>query len=497
MNNIETFLNNKLLERNIDIDDFVSRCGKSKSTIYRIMKGYQKPSSSLTDTIINVLNLNKQEQQQFRYYSNLLDTDEELLNTREEVENLLFKPKQFEYKKIELVYYNSEKYIKSFEDILNELFSCSINHDFLCNLRIINCCDFNILKFIYETFSKFKENNKNLKIDHLVSFSKNFNKENILVLSEILPLLSFDFYSAFYCENNGTFSNSIFHDFMILNYEYKLENGEKVQNDLYISFIKGGLSECILVKDANLKDFFERAYESLQKDYSKILNNDTNFTNIGDLLVSLESNYDSCLIKPNLCYDRIPVNIYKNFLSRMSIQDKAKFIENLYNSSFTSNEVESKIEEMINQLNLRNSFSYKNVQHDIFTRKGLEDFAKTGKLSDHLDDLPAFNKKEIKDILEHIKKRDIDKKDKYEFFIVKDNLYNEDLIFIIFKEHGILIEYNSEKYKFKNFPHCLIEQKTLCNIFLDFADNYVPEMLSMQKNDAYEYIDYLISKYCN
>ena len=61
MEDLYSFLKKKLKENNIKIGTFIEMTNMSKSTIYRVMKGYQKPSDELLDLMVEILNLKTRE----------------------------------------------------------------------------------------------------------------------------------------------------------------------------------------------------------------------------------------------------------------------------------------------------------------------------------------------------------------------------------------------------------------------------------------------------
>jgi len=497
MKNINLFLKSKLKEKNMRIDTFIAKAEVSKSTIYRVMKGYQRPSEELLDKMSAILNLNALEQQELRYYSNLLNADEDVLSARDEVFNLLYDTEISEPDKIELVYYDDEKYIRTFNNILGKLLNKSSIEGFSCRFRMVNCCHDSIVQPLFTAISSLMKNEKNYTFEHLVNFSTYNSKENVIILNEIIPLLPLDNYTVMYCETEGTSGNSIFYDFLMIDYQYTNESGNLIDNHLYISFLRDNISTCYVVNNENLQEFFERNYESLHHDYTCSFNNQKKFEFIGTLFLELEINYDVCLFKPNPCYNRIPVSVYESVKARSSKEMLHFFMNSFLYDNVTKETIDTQLADLIAYLDSRVDASYKNTQIDIFTQKGLESFASTGRLSDHLDGFPPFIPSEIKAVLEYIKSRDLDEKDKYSFFITKSDKYsNEDLLISVFKNHGLLIEYNNPKYKADDMPYCVIEHKGLSNLFSDFAENYVPTMLSMPQKDAYDFIDRLIEKYC-
>ena len=479
------------------VDTFITKCDMSKSTVYRVMKGYQKPSEELENKISDILNFSPLERQELRYYTTLTNTDEDLLSARDAVFNLLYSAEENTPDKIELVYYDGEKYIRTLNKILDSVLSASDSEGFCCSFRMVNCCQDNIIEPLFTAISQLMKNGKSYSIEHLVNFSTYNSKENIIVLSEFIPLLPLDNYSVKYCETSGTAGNSIFYDFLMVEYSYKDDSGKGVTKHLYISFLRDNLSACYVVDNENIQEFFERSYESLQHDYKLALNNQKKFEFLGNLFVDLETKYDVCLFKPNPCYNRIPVSVFESVKQRSSDEILHYSMNTFLVNNVTKETVEAQLNDLFAYLKVRIEESYKHKQMDIFTRKGLESFASTGVLSDHLDGIPPFNGEEIKTILEYIKSRDLDEKDQYRFYITKSDEYsNEDLLISVFKEHGILIEYNNPKYKANDVPYCVIEHQGLSNIFSDFAENYVPTMLAMPQKEAHAFIDSLIKKYC-
>jgi len=495
MKNINTLIKNKLKEKKMSIDTFISKSDMSKSTIYRVMKGYQKPSEELIEKIIKILNLNPLEQRELRYYGNLANTDEDILSARDEVLNLLYKSDTREPDKIELVYYDGEKYIHTFNKILNNLLSLSGKDEFSCSFRLINCCQDSILEPLYTTISQLMKTKKPYTIEHLVHFSTYNLKENIMILSEIIPLLALDNYSVRYCETDSTSGNSIFCDFLIIDYSYNDESNKLVKTHLYITFLREHLSACYVADSENIQDFFERSYKSLQYEYRLALNNQKKFEVLGVLFAELEMTYDTILFKPNPCYNRIPFSVYESMKGRNS-EEAVRYFMNSYLCDNVT-DFESQLNELLTYIKVRIKASFDKNQMDIFTRKGLESFASTGMLSDHLEAIPPFNAKEIKATLEYIMSRDADKKDTYNFYIMKNDEYsNEDLLITVFKKHGLIIEYNNPKYKANDAPYCFIEHQGISTAFSDFAENYVPIMLAMPQKEAHNFINSLIEKYC-
>src|SRR3712207_7939655 len=84
MKNIDSFIKGKLKSKKMRVDDFIKETEMSKSTIYRVMKGIQKPSEELIEKIALVLNLNQLEKNELIYYSNISTNSENTSEVRSE-----------------------------------------------------------------------------------------------------------------------------------------------------------------------------------------------------------------------------------------------------------------------------------------------------------------------------------------------------------------------------------------------------------------------------
>ena len=155
--NINTYFKQLLKKKKMKVQTLISKTGASKSTIYRVMNGLQKPSDELMDKIIEILDLNQLESQQLHYYISLSETDKNLISARDEVSKLFFQEKKQEYEKLELVYYESDKFIKSFQDIIDELLIKSKKKDFSCRMRLINCNHDRILNPLHHAAKQLTE----------------------------------------------------------------------------------------------------------------------------------------------------------------------------------------------------------------------------------------------------------------------------------------------------------------------------------------------------
>lgn len=497
MNNINTFIKKKLKERHIKMDTLIKKSEVSKSTIYRVMNGLQRPSEELLNNLSSILKLNALEQRELRYYSNLVDTDDEILSARSAVSELLYSKRPTNSEKIELIYYHGEKYVRDLNKIFSNILSVSEKPEFSCNIRIVNCCQDIIVSHLFDFVSRLSKSHRSYDVEHLVSFSSHNSKENIVVLGVIIPLLPLDKYKVLYSESGNTSSNSIFNDFLIIDYSYLDANGKQVEQHLYISLMYDAFSTCYVADNEHIQEFFERGYENLRRDFKLTLNSKKSFEFYGQFMLELEAKYDICLFKPNPCYDKIPMEVYNSIISRSSREEKFNFVASFLEEEVTDETLDAQFDGLYEYIKERVDLSFKKRRIDILTRKGMESFASTGKLSDQLAGLPLFNAQEIKTIFEYLKKRNSDKNDKYNFYITKSDEYNnEEYLISAFKDSGLMIEYNNPHYITNHMPQCIIEHKGISETFFDFAENYVPTMVAMSKEEADDFLDELIEKYC-
>jgi len=487
--NIYEYFKELLRTKNVSVNTLIAESNASKSTIYRVMQGLQQPSSELEAKIIEILALNPQEVQQFRYYLSLPEVDESLILAREEVARLLFRQSKPTVEPIELVYYDGEQYVRTFDNILSALLLGTEQANFTCTMRMVNCNQDRIIIPLSDTIAKLTERGAAYTIEHLVNFSTYDFRENIHVLTHLIPLLSFGKYSAKYRETSKVSHHGFFHNLLILEYEYSHNTGETIKRQLYISFLPNNLSSCYVVDSEHMRDFFERNYLSLEREYQLSLNKRDPLEDYAMLFLMYEMNHDLYLFKPSICYNRVPSSIWANVIRRFNPEEFLKaFLQEKYNPAL----LETHVQELLLFMETRNKASYLHKQVDIMTMAGLTAFANTGLLLDHFADLPSFTKEEVKEILQHILQRDSDPEDPYRFYILKEEYNSDTLTIIAASNRGLVIEYATQKRPAHVLPYCIIEHKETSNVFIDFADNYVPNFLAFPQEEAHAFVESLI-----
>ena len=488
---ISTYLKGKLKENNLQIEDLIARSSASKSTIYRVLTGAQKPSSKLEEDIISILNLNYTEQQELHYYFSISDVDNNIIEAREAVYDFLFKKETHPLHRIELVYYDEEKYIRTYENILENVRGASKEANFTCQFQLINCIQNHIITPLAYLAADLLASNSSYSIEHLINFSTHDYKDNINTLANIIPLLTLENYSLEYREEENVSKSGFFHDCLILHYSYDNKEGNTEKVSLFVTFLPDSLSSCYVINEHNksLLDFFGRNYDSLKEKYKPALSSRKSLAEYLDTIIELFQKNDSVLFRsgPALC--RIPSAVYRSVVERTPVED---FVEFFIEEKYKEKNLETHIEELLDQAKLVEESTRINKQLDVYTKSGMAEFASSGLIKDHLEFLPAFSKEEVKTVLESIKSRDQDPEDPFNFVILKGSYANEELSLSAEDNHCLLFE----KYVDSHTPFCMINHEKLSTLFTDFAYNYVPAMISIPQSEAHEYIDYLIGKYC-
>jgi len=489
--NINTYFKKKLKEKNIQVDALIQASGSSKSTIYRVMNGLQKPSDELSKRLIEVMNLSATEEQEFHYYISSTDVDENIIEARKAVYNLLFGEKTSNSDKIELVYYDKEKYIRTFDNILETIVKESEESNFSCEIKLINCIHTDIISPLVSAAEILFSKGSSYSIEHLINFSSHDYKTNIDDLATTIPLLTLNNYSMMYREDDKVSNFGFFHDFLIINISYTTGTGEFVEKTYYISILPNNLSACYVVHadDENVHDFFQRNYESLSKEYKPALSSRKALEEYISTIIDLHSKYDVYLYRPHLPISRMPISVYESIVKRVPIEE---FMNFFLIGNFDENEIELHIKDFLSLAKSVVEATYINKQIDLYSKPGLEAFASTGLILDHVEVVPAFNKAEIKEILQFLKARDLDPDDPLRILILKEPYADQGLEIAALDNFGLLME----KYVGSMTPYCIIKHQKLSSLFVDFAKNYAPYMLTMPQDEVHEFIDYLIDKYC-
>ena len=492
---LNAYFKKKLKEKKVSVEELITKSKTSKSTIYRVMNGLQKPSEDLKKKLFKILKMEHKEQQELSYLFSTFNVDKNILEARESINNFLFHNKIAPPNKIELVYYDGEKYVRSFNDILENIKAVSHKSDFSCRFKMVNCVQNDIISHITSAVEELlakNDSNEPIHIEHIVAFSSNDYKENINTLSSIIPLLTLGNYTLKYKEEEKTSKHGFFHDFLSIDFSYRNDAGDLVETAYYITFLPDNLSVCYVVHGSagHLHDFFNRNYDSLNQKNQSALSSRRCLVDYASNIRELYSKYNDYLFRPDIPLSRIPLDVYQSVLSRTPTEE---FIRYFLQVEFDEKTPEHYLEELTSCAQSVIEATYINKQVDFYTKTGLESFASSGLLLDHLEHFPPLNKSEIKAVLESLKARDLDPKDPLSIMILDESYVDNGLEIAALEDYGLLIE----KYADSNTPYCIIENKNLSKLFVDYAKHYVPYKMSITQKEAHDFIDLLIEKYCS
>lgn len=499
MQDIYDYLKKKLKERNVRVEDIVSRSELSRTTVYRMMKGLLKPTPQVYDLFIEILDLDERERRELDYYVRLVDVDESLLQARKELLEIIFRTvpdRANNIADIEFIVYGSEKYIKKYHDILRFVIETSKKPSFHLDIKIFNCTRDSFLFPIIEMLAANESLNSPV-IEHMVNFSDADNYKNILILKAVLPLMKYNNYTVFYSyDGNESDSAVLFRDLMLIKFSY-IEDGSEVVKCIVLSFEGNTMSDCYISEEKGLYEFFARKYLLSKEAHHNSLINQKNIELLSYSIFEFEAGGKTCLIKPSPCYHRIPIEVCKSVLERQSENQLADMISYMGDGVGFYYDTETAFENTLKYLEERDRLSLKYTQTDIYTKDGLELFARERRLSDHYSFLPELTKEEVKAVLENLRRKNNDSVDKFRFYITHAPIRDNNMIYCASETNGVMLEY-VETQTFQNgISNCIIKQDSLARMFLDFAENYVPETLAMSQPEANRFIDHLIETYCS
>ncbi len=491
------FLKDKLKDRSMRVDEFLYRSKISRSSFYRMLNGIQYPSQEAVNAIISTLNFTAKEIIELDYYMSLLNVDKNTLSARDEITDMLFGSQKDNVEfNCDVILYDGDRYLRTIQDIFAIVNEASRKDGFSCSVSIVNCCRHAIISRIREALLDIESKGVACNIEHLIGFSESNLKESVNALHELLPLLTFKSYSVRCGETTAATSEGIMKNFAMIDFEWE-ENGKKEKKLLCINFIDDGASVCAAISDPGFADFFRRSYDNLRRFYINGLIVKKQLQTFSAHIIDMEAHYDLVLFKPDPCDSRVPYAAFKHLRERVSMEDKAKFVRTFVGiEPRNDEETEFFMEQTFVFLKEREDNSNKHAQTDICTSDGLRRFAQTGNLSDHVDFIPPFDKTERRLILEKMISRASDPEDKYNLYILKNNYSNPDMLMVVYKNSGVLIENINPKHTTSEMPHCFIENSGLANAFISYAEREIPNKYAIPHEEAMAFLQGLIDEFC-
>jgi len=217
------------------------------------------------------------------------------------------------------------------------------------------------------------------------------------------------------------------------------------------------------------------------------LNEKRNLTALNEYLLGLTIKTEQCLIKPDPCYDNIPIEVYQSMIERTP--------PHLLLPALALDTREA-LESLLSIMETRHRYHYSSEKAniDVFSKKGLLSFAKEGMISDHLSGLPPFDIKERKIIIQTLRDNLVDSSDGYRLYITeKDIKY----MIVAYKNIGIYNDIGlADSVNTGRCENTFLQNKMLADVVFDYATSHVYAYHALPKEDAIKFLDGLIEKLC-
>ena len=499
MQELYKFLTAKCKERGVKIESLTERFNFtcSRTTIYRYMKGLLHITQDVQDRFVDLLSLSGEEQAQFARLISLSVFDETLLAARQKIDKFLFEPKinSGATREIECVFYDGDKYIRTISEIFSMIYDLSKHDDFRCDVKIIGCTQEDMLAYASDFAQTLLSLSPSSQVEHLVTlFETDFLQSTVFLLT-VLPLLVRGAYKVYYRESAaGEGVKTLFGNSILIPCQYT-EDGALRKRCYILSFLDKDMPECIVNDDKYVLGFWMKNYTNLRQYYPDVLTHSA-LSMTEDDLSTLESAYDEYLIKPNPCYNKIPMSAYRSLVSRASPDDLMRFASNMVRRDVRDDaETRAVLEPMLLDLEKRVGHTYKRRHIDVYSKEGLAEFAETGRITDHLEGLPPFDKEEIREILTWLRDRNRDPKDPYTLYLV-DSLQHR-YSFVIYKGRGLLVECSQSLAEKGTYVYLDIRNRNLLKVFCDYIENHLPVNYTLSTEETTAFIDELIGKNCS
>ena len=256
----------------------------------------------------------------------------------------------------------------------------------------------------------------------------------------------------------------------------------------FISFLDDELSTCLATADKNIFMFLLRNYQYFEKRHDASVLDYSSIDMLANNLLQLQQNANHYLLKPNFCYDDIPISVYQSLLARNSAS--LADIQHGFNNVAGNKAVD--LQGLLANLERRIAASHLNQRIDVHSMDGLIELVKTGCLSDHFTFLPPFNNQEVRLIFEYVRDRNRDPNDSYTLLITKEKILQDGHIISAYENIGVLIEYDQNDYKQGIASNLFIKNKILTDIFVDYARNHVPDNHALGVEEATDFLNSLI-----
>ena len=482
MRTLYDYLTTLCKERDMKIEDLQKKLKVSRSTLYRYMRGINQISPELAEQFSAALNMDTQEYLVFSKLVSLSAYDQTLVESREVIDKLMFggAEKPVAAVDIDMVFYNNDKYLRTLNEVLCHIYSYNEKESAEINVKIFNCLNENVFTHLTEFLEKAFSGGVNITVEHFIGLSEHNYLQNALSFISVFPLMRYDGYKFYFREQE--IDDALMNDSMLVSVKFA-ENGARTGQYFSVSFYEQGMPECIAFNDAYMYNFLSKSYENLKHSFKNVIQKYNNMDVMDEILLTI-SEKPYYIIKPNPCYDKVPNEAFKSITGRMSEAELIDFLTSLYGQPIDSETIPYALERAFEHMAKRYENSTVSKQIDVYSRHGLLELAETGRLTDHLKYLPPFNNEERRMILEHLGKRSDDAKDVFQLCVTENALVIRDLVFLVLKDYGVVIEYSYPQDDVGLWRLLLLQSEKIASIFCDYVENHIPVNRAMVKDKA-------------
>jgi len=491
MKTLYSFIAALCKDQDMKLEDLQKRLGTSRTTLYRYMKGINQITPGVAEGFVTALNMSIQQTMEFQKFVSLSAFDNSLIESRKVLDDFLFEKKSdtkpsFD---VDMVLYDGDRYLRTFKEILDNIYSFSEKEGFVGIVKIYNCLSENIFSNLTNFLLKGFSEGINFEAEQFIGLSEKDYLQNAYSFISTFPLMKYDKYRFYYKEiesMEGPLPDSI-----LFSIQYK-QDGKQINKYFVISFFENGFSDCIAFHDNYMYMYLSRIFEGLKINFTNVMRKYDNVDLEDDIFTEMNKHGGSVLIKPNPCYDEIPIEVYESLLGRTSTEELIDLFSSMLGFRLEEEALPATLEKTFEYLKKRIKGAKSSKHTDIYSKQGITEFATTGRLTDHLPHLPTFSKEEIHKVLEYINNRNNDPKDTYTLYITEDGYVHNDFIFSIYTDFGIIVEYIFPPHTAGLWKMILIQNERLASIFTDYFVNHIPVNKAMDKKQTDTFIKSLI-----
>lgn len=493
------FITEKARIAEITRDELAKKCNVSRSTMHRYIHGEYNIPKVKEEYLAKALNLTDAEKEEMHTIITQMVPRKPMQKAYQAMDDLVFGSKTEAEQSFpsegEVLFFGQDRYMLSIDQVFDTMLRNSNKENFHCAVKINHGTGEQYFAKLVEFLEKVFLCSPGSTAEHLISFPTKDYTKSIETLTAALPLLKYKNYTLYYTESEraedlkGTMNRSFY-----VSTSYTDEH-QRVSENYLCSILEYSQAEVYCFSDPFLHEFITNDFYDLRRQFT---NSIQEFRDLGvceQFLISMEQQHDSFLLKPDICYNHIPAQVYKKQQARYDPEEQMIIAERIAGKPVAPEESQDVIDAMIKTMESRINNSYKRIQTEVCSKTGLLEFVKTGRIIDHMVWLPSFNKEEIRMCLEYIRDRNENKNDSYQLYLTEQDIMRNEYIIVGFKGDGVFIEFNRENYCTCPTKNLYIKNKTIADVVCDYVESHIPSNHTVTREETTAYIDHLIDTY--